>query len=109
MIVTCRCPGRLRKRLFKAVVGRGVTAAEATTDLKLKISVTEDGFQTALDRWTGSVRCSDKGCIKVALSGTKTVDGTTPADLGNGFVTVAPVSGYASVTCQREKSAMKKD
>jgi hypothetical protein len=108
MIISCKCPGRVRKKFYAVVAGRGNTAAAATIDLNVKVAKKEQQFQDDIDRWIKSVRCLGGGCVKHAVSGTGSTIPPPPFDAGNEFVVASAVSGLATVYCRPRVVRKKK-
>ena len=100
MIITCSCPGQLRRKLFAIVSAEAKTANAATSALKIKVAAKETEFANQLDKWIGSVRCVPSFCAKRDISWTSSATPPPPVDFGDKFKALTSVSGVAIVFCK---------
>jgi hypothetical protein len=107
MIVTCKCPGQLRKKLFAIVSAEGKTANDATSALKVNVAAKEQEFSNKLDKWIASVRCVPKSCAKSDISWTSSAVPPPPVDFGDKWKALTSLSGVAIVFCKTAVEVQK--
>jgi hypothetical protein len=107
MIVPCKCPGQLRKKLFAIVIAEGKTAKDATSALKVKVAAKEQEFSNELDKWIASVRCVPKGCAKRDISWTSSAIPPLSVDFGDKWKALTSLSGVALVFCKTAVEVQK--
>lgn len=100
MIIPCKCPGQLRKKLFTIVSAEGKTESDAIAALKIKVAAKELEFSNQLDKWIASIRCVPKSCAKRPISWTSSAIAPPPIDFDNKWKALTSVSGVAIVFCK---------